>query len=137
MSLPQVNATVVRVATGVARLGDRDDFDEARQAVADTSPIAEPAGAGTTMWEGAEPAYVTDELIDTEGAAGPTTTRRRSLIVSSAWAVARGVDVDDVLTIELESGGTVTGKASTIAVRQWAGGRSARIQTARLDLTID
>lgn len=135
MTLPQVNATVVKVTAGVSGLGGRDDFDEARAGLASGSP-ADPVG-GADKWVGEQEAYLTDEAVDTDGAGGPTVTKRRTLVVPSSWAREVGVDTDDVLHIEHDGGVTVEATAKLVAIREWPAGRAPRVQTARLDLAIE
>lgn len=129
----QINATLTHITAATAASGGRDDWDEARAADTNQTPVSEPAGTGAVKWEGYAGAYLTDGLIRVDGPNGPKIGTVRVLYIDSAIAVAADLDTDDVLEFTDQNGREMTGEADMVAVRQLAG-IPGNLQTTRIQL---
>jgi hypothetical protein len=115
MAPPQTNARLVNVA----RAATADDWDV---------DVATAAGA---KWSGSIAAYYR-ERVDRVNAGGELNVLTRRTAWVSTGELPDVLDTDDVVTLELDDGRTITSPARTVARSHLAGLET--VATTRIDL---
>lgn len=121
---PQTNALLTAIRSSTAATGGRDDWDD---------PAVEPAGAGAAKWSGRARVYYREATALVTGDGTATRVPTRTVYLDTSLAFDAGVDADDVLELELDTGATVTAAAFAVAAASMPG-IPAELCTTRVEL---